>query len=144
MQQDPLTAFKFAIEIGGVIQAGFTECSGLTLQWDIFKYKEGGVNNYEHQLPNRVKAAKITLKHGTFVSPELWQWCTQGMYDGNVNYVNLSIVMYGGGWHETKRWNLERAYPIQWKGPSLKADSKQVAIETLVIAFHGLDLEENA
>jgi phage tail-like protein len=51
--------------------------------------------------------------------------------------------MYNHGWEETKRWNLERAYPITWKGPSLKADSKKVAIETLTIAFHGLSLEEN-
>ncbi len=144
MPQDPLAAFKFAIEIGGIIHAGFTECSGLTLQWKVKKYKEGGINNYEHQLPERIKAAKVTLKHGTAFSPELWRWCVQGMHNGRVRYLNMSIVMYNHGWEETKRWNLERAYPIKWKGPSLKTDSKKVAIETLTIAFHGLSLEETA
>ncbi len=143
MRQDPLTEFKFTIEIGGIIQAGFTGCSGLSVKWKTKKYKEGGVNNYEHQLPERIKAAKVTLKYGTVVSPEMWQWCTQGMDNGNVDYRNLSIVMYNNGWQESKRWNLERAYPIQWKGPSLKAASKKVSIETLVIAFHGMDLEES-
>ena len=143
MQRDPLTEFKFAVEIGGVIQAGFSECSGLSLQWKVFKYREGGVNNYEHQLPERIKSSKVTLKYGTFVSPELWGWCTRGLYDGQVKYVNMSIVMFDLGWEETKRWNLERAYPLKWKGPSLKADSKKVAMETLEIAFHGLELEES-
>jgi len=144
MQTDPLTSFKFAVEIGGILHAGFTECSGLSLQWKVQKYKEGGVNNFEHQLPERIKAAKVTLKHGTTFTPDLWNWCVQGMQDGNVRYVNMSIVMFGNGWNEIKRWNLERAYPLQWKAPGLKADSKKVAIETLVIAFHGLSLEETA
>ena len=142
MRQDPLAAFKFTIEIGGVIQAGFTECSGLSLQWQVTKYKEGGVNNFEHQLPERIKAAKVTLKYGTVVSSDLWRWCMKGMEDGRVEYRNISIVMYDNGWEEVKRWNLERAYPMQWKGPSLKSDSKKVAIETLVIAYHGLGLDE--
>lgn len=143
MLRDSLTSFRFAVEIGGVIHAGFTECSGLTVQWKVKKYKEGGVNNFEHQLPDRIKAAKLTLKYGTNVSPDLWRWCTSGMHNGNVQYLNLSIVMFDPGWKEIKRWNLKKAYPIKWKGPSLKADSKKIAIESLSIAFHGMDLEEN-
>lgn len=143
MPNDPLSDFRFAIEIGGIIHGDFTECSQFSMQWKVEKYREGGVNNYEHQLPTRIKAAKVTLKYGTAVSPEMWEWCTQGIFDGHVKYVNMSIVMYGPGWEEMKRWNLERAYPIQWKGPSLKSNSKKVAIESLTIAFHGMQLEES-
>lgn len=139
--KDPLTGFRYAIEIGGIIQADFIECSQVSMSWQVHKYKEGGVNNFEHQLPTRLKAAKITLKYGTTVSADLWQWCAQGIYDGNVKYVNMSIVMYSPHWEEIKRWNLERAFPMEWKGPSLSADSKKVAIESLTIAFHGLQME---
>lgn len=142
MLKYPLTGYQFAIEIGGVLHGGFSECSQFAVQWQVEKVKEGGVNHYEHQLPTRIKAAKLTLKHGANITPDLWRWLTQGMYDGHVEYLNMSIVMFETGWVEVKRWNLERAYPIEWKGPSLKADSKNVAIESLTIAFHGMDLEQ--
>ncbi len=138
----PLTGFQFVVEIGGVIHASFSEFSQLSMQWKVKKYKEGGVNHFEHQLPTRIKAAKVTLKYGANVSPDLWRWITRGIYDGNVDYLNMSIVMFDPAWFEVRRWNLERAYPIKWKGPSLKSDSKKVAIESLTIAFHGMDLEE--
>lgn len=142
---DPVPAFRFWVEIDGVIEAGFTECSGLGMKWKVLQYKEGGVNDYVHQLPERVEYAAITLKKGIALSSALWDWCQQGIYDGKVARKNVSIILFdqvSGEVREVKRWNLKDAYPIKWKGPALKADSKNVAIETLEIVPHGLMLAE--
>ena len=141
---DPLTAFRYAVEIEGITQALFTECKGLTVTWDVFKFKEGGVNEYEHQLPTRIKASKISLKHGMANSQELWDWMMAGASTGKVNYSNVSIILYHTNGEEARRWNLNRAYPINWKGADFKSDSKQVVVETLDIAFHGIEMIESS
>ncbi|NLE44882.1 MAG: phage tail protein [Chloroflexi bacterium] len=46
----------------------------------------------------------------------------------------------GGGFGKVKHWNVEDAYPVRWKGPSLNTSSKTVAIEEIEIAHHGLTL----
>ena len=146
-RSDPIPTFRFRVELDGIIEAGFTECKGLSMKWKVFQYKEGGVNGYVHQLPERVEYSKITLKRGIALSSALWNWCQQGVLDGQVKRRNVSIVLFdkvGEETREVKRWNLRDAFPIKWTGPALKADSKRAAIETLEIVHHGLTLDEGS
>jgi phage tail-like protein len=143
-QPDPLAAYKYAVEIEGIAQALFTECKGLAVEWETLKFKEGGVNNFEHQFPTRIKSSKITLKHGMANTQDLWNWMIAGTTTGKVKYTNMSIILRHPTGQEARRWNLTRAYPLAWKGGDLKSDSKNTVIETLEIAFHGIAMEETS
>ena len=61
---DPTLGFSFTVQIGDEIQGWFTECSGLTVQREVKEQPEGGVNDFVHQLPGRLKQSNITLKNG--------------------------------------------------------------------------------
>jgi phage tail-like protein len=136
---DPTSAFKFGVEIDGLIKGWFTECSGLRIEREVVSHEEGGVNDHVHKLPGRVKQSDITLKRGVAES-ELWAWFQEGLYDGKVKRRNVSIILYNSDRTRAKRWNLRAAYPIEWSGPDLKADNNQVAIETLKLVHQGLDM----
>ncbi len=136
---DQVAAFRFYIEIEGIIKGWFTECSGLSVERELFEYKEGGVNNYVHKLPVRTKYTNLTLKHG-LANDELWKWYDKGSYDGLVERHNVSVLLFNGDKTQVKRWDLVDAFPVKWVGPELKADSNQSAIETLEIAHHGLTM----
>lgn len=136
---DPIAVYKFGLEIEGIITGWFTECSGLSIEREVFKWEEGGLNEYEHQLPGRTKYSNITLKRGV-AGDELWNWFQKGLYDGKVGRQNISIILYSRDGTKAKRWNLREAYPNKWTGPSFKADSNEVAIETLEIVHHGLEM----
>ena len=73
---DPFAAFKFKVEIDGIQEAAFTECSGLEISTDVFEYKEGGLNEFVHKLPGRMKLSNVTLKRGFAVSNGLYKWFT--------------------------------------------------------------------
>ena len=133
---DLIAKFRFGVEIQGVVVGWFTECSELSLEREVTPYKEGGVNDYVHQLPNGVSYSAITLKRG-MADNVLWDWFQKGLYDGKVELHNISIVLYGGDRAETKRWNLVDAYPVKWTGLELKGDSDDLAIETLEIGCGG-------
>ena len=132
--------YRYAIEIGSIIEAYFLECSGLDVTRETHPYTEGGVNNYTHHLPKQVTVGKITLKRGITTSKELWNWFQEGLYDGKVKMLNPSITLYDSEHKVVQRWDLTRAYPTRWSGPSLKSDSSQVAVETLELVCHGIQL----
>ena len=135
---DPVASFKFHVEIAGIIEGGFTECKGLDIKWKVKKYKEGGVNSFIHQLPERVQYSKVTLKRGLAYSQALWNWCQQGIHNGQVQRKNVSIILFDVSGREIKRWNLVNAYPIKWTAPALKTTDKKAAIETLQLVHHGM------
>ncbi len=143
MAEDPLLAFKFHIELDQIIEGFFTECSGLNVEREVEKYKEGGVNNFEHQLPGRLKYTNITLKRGLTTSDELWKWFHENSDDQQkffqVKRLNVAITQTDLTGTPVRQWTLKNAYPVKWKGPNLKSDSSQVAIETLEIAHHGIE-----
>ena len=140
---EPVPGFRFAIEIEGITAGWFTECGGLTVERTVYPYEEGGLNAYVHQLPDRIKHTRISLKRG-IADETLWKWFAgerdEGLYEGKVEYRNMTITLYNVDRSVAKRWNVERAYPVKWSGPDLKAASTQVAIESLEIVHHGISL----
>ncbi len=132
---DPYTSFHFAIDINGVTEGRFVECSNLGVEVEAIMYREAGANQIVHRLPGRVEYADLTLRYGMTGSIQLWQWM-QSSIAGTVERRNVSVVMYGhDGATEVMRWNLLNAWPRSWRGTQLDALGNQVAIESLILVF---------
>ena len=129
---DPYKGFRFIVEIAGIQQAGFTECSGLGSQVEVVEYREGNEPNQVRKLPGRVIYPDIVLKWGITDSRELYDWHL-AVINGNLQRKTGSIVLLDDQGNEKVRWNFEDAWPSKWEGPSLNARSSQVAIESLTL-----------
>ncbi len=137
---DNVLTARFAVEITGVTQAEFRECSGLQAQTEVFEYKEGGWNGYTHKLPGRTSFSNITLKWGSSPSMALWEWYTRvsTKRDKSGELKSVSIIQFDTEGVEKHRWNLSDAYPVKWTGPNFNAGEAAVGIETLELAFSEL------
>ena len=137
---DPLLGFRFAIEVSGIQEAFFTECSGLQAETEVQEYKEGGVNTGSHKLPGRTTYTKITLKHGVTGSRDLIKWYQRLIMKGYAasERKNVSIVVYDSTLREAQRWNLIGAIPIKWVGPTFNPSNNDVAIESLELEFNNI------
>jgi phage tail-like protein len=135
-------AFRFAIQIDGITEAVFTECTLPALEVEVHQQMEGGLNNAVHQIPGRVKAGKITLKRGVTTSSELVKWYVD-IAKGTItpNQRKVSVVMYDSESTEVLRWNFENAFPSKWSGPSFSSGKNEVAVETLELAYQSVDIE---
>ena len=134
-------AFRFVIEVEGIISAYFTEIRGLGMERDIKEYTEGGTNDFVYKFPGRTKWTNITLSRGITTDHFLWDWYSAGLYDGKVKRKNLTILLANTNMLEEKRWYVYEAFPAKWSGADLATDSLQVALETIEIAHHGLTLD---
>jgi phage tail-like protein len=138
---DPLRAYNFKLLVNNVTEAHFTEVTGLGVQVERISYREAGNNAIVRAIPGRVTYASVTLRYGLTASNELWDWLLSAV-EGRVNRRNVSVVMLdAAGATEVLRWNLINAWPQEWYGAPLDAMSRELAIETLVLAHEGLQRE---
>jgi len=136
-RKDPYLSFRFLVELQSLIVGGFSEVSGLQAETEIEEIREGGVNDYVHKLPKITKYSNITLKKGITDCDTLWKW-HQDVVNGKVERKTVFVVLMDSEGNEKWRWSFERAYPVKWQGPDLKADSSAVAVETLELAHNGI------
>lgn len=137
-RKDPLLNFNFLVELDGITQAGFTDCSGFGSTTEPVSYNEGGLNGAEHKFVGRTKQNNLTLKWGLTNSRELYDWY-RDVVNGNIQRKNGSIVVFDSEGNEAARWNFFNAWPSKWDGPAFTAKGNDAAIETLEIAHEGLE-----
>lgn len=129
---DPFANFRFRVEIDGITQAGFTECTGLGSIIEVVDYREGGEGTPVRKIPGRVKYPDIVLRWGVTTSHELYDW-HRAVIHGQLQRKNGAVILLDGKGAEVLRWNFFEAWPSRWDGPTLNAMTNNVAIESLTI-----------
>lgn len=129
VRNDPYRGFNFRLEIGGVVQAGFHECSGLD--------HETAEDHSAQQHVGLHKVGDVTLKRGLIADVAFLEW-VKAASDAKTQRRNGSIILMDERSEEKARWNFRNAWPVKLDGPSLNASSNEVAIDTLEIALEGL------
>ena len=135
---DPFRGHRSLVEIDGIVQGGFSECSGFTSELETVDYREGGEPNTVRKLPGKVTYGDISLKWGRTTSTELYDWHMLAV-TGQIDRRNGSIMLLDDVGEEVARWNFFEAWPSKWEGPSLNATGNEVAVETLTITCERLE-----
>ena len=131
-RNDPLPSFRFLVEIEGIQQASFMECSGLGSHIEVVEYREGAEPATVRKLAGRVTYPDIVLKWGVTTSRELYDWHL-AIIKGQLQRRSGSVILLAADGTPTVRWNFSEAWPSKWDGPTLNAMSNNVAIESLTI-----------
>jgi phage tail-like protein len=134
---DPYKSHLFLVEIDGITQASFSECSGFSSHVEVIEYREGGDPNTVRKLPGKISYQDITLKRGLTSSSELYDWHRSAV-DQPIQRKNGSVVVLDDTLAEQVRWNFANAWISKWDGPSLSGKGNDVAIETLTISCESL------
>jgi phage tail-like protein len=136
---DPYRAYNFKLEVGGVIQAHFTECVDMDIYVHAIKWREGGDHQVVHSIPGPVEYGPITLRYGLTASTEMWDWFMTAVR-GQAERKHVSILLLDSdGSTEVMRWNLVEAWPSHWRGPMINARSRELAIISLSLEFDTLE-----
>jgi phage tail-like protein len=139
VQVDPYRSFNFKLEVKGLVEGHFTECSGLGIRVHPIRYREGGVGQIVRAIPGAVEYAEVVLRYGLTSSRDLWDWFMKSV-SGQVERRNVSVIMLeANNADEALRWNLVNAWPSEWRGATLDALGREAAIEELKLAYDSLD-----
>jgi phage tail-like protein len=137
VRADPYQSFNFMVEIEGILAGGFSECTGLQVETEFFDFREGGLNDYVHRFAGPTKYPPLVLKHGLTQIDGLWNW-HQDVTQGRISRKNGTIYLLDKQRVPAMFWNFKEAFPVKWNGPDFRADSANVAIESVELAHRGL------
>jgi phage tail-like protein len=138
-RSEPGLGLRFVAEVDlddGTKLGAWQKVEGLTVEYEIHEYKEGGVNDRIHRLPTRAKYQNVKLTRP--VSPETSKvaaWISHVSTTGKRTQARISVRDAAG--NEIAAWTLDGVFPAKWSGPTLDVGQNQVALETLEIAHHG-------
>lgn len=134
---EALSSHLFIVTIGMQVLGAFTEVTLPALEFETEEVKEGGQNYYMHTLIGRRKNGRITLKRGLVRGSIMLDWFMK-VHDGEMDeaYYEVSVIMFNPMRIPQEWWFFGRAFPVKYTGPTLKAESAAVAIETLELAVH--------
>jgi phage tail-like protein len=137
--QDPYKGFRFRVEIHGIQQAGFSECSAHSSHLEIIEYREGGDPIFVRKFTGKVSYPDITLKWGITDNQDLYNWHLQTV-KGNIQRQSGSIVQLDDTGQEKIRWNFFSAWPSKWDGPTYNAKGNELSIATLTLTCERIEL----
>ncbi len=135
---DPYKNYRFLMEIDGIVQAGFSECSGFGSEVEIVEYREGGDDATVRKLRGKASYPDISLKWGITDSRELYDWHLAAV-KGEIERKNGSIILLDDTGQEKVRWNFFHAWASKYEAPSLDAKGSDVAIDTLTVTCERLE-----
>lgn len=138
MRTDPYRNFKFRVELDGITQAGFNECSFGDSSVEVVEYREGTDSPFPRKLSGQSKYSNVTLKWGVTDSTELSDWFQDIVEKGALDQrkaVAITLVDEQGS--DKSRWELENCWPTKYDPTDLNAKGNDVAIDTLELVTEG-------
>ena len=146
-RDNPYSQFNFLVSLGdidpGQVRAGFTEVSGLELSVETIEYRNGNeATNAVRKMPGMTKYGNVTLKRGVIGSTDLFDWIREAR-DGSPEVRRTVVIQLLSEDRQStaQTWTLRNALPMKYVGPTLSAQANEVAMEELVLACEGLELE---
>jgi phage tail-like protein len=133
--EDPYVGMFFMVEAGATI-GYFTEVSGLSVEYEVEEFKEGGVNDFVHKLRGRAKFPNLVLKRGITSNEEFTKWfnaCREKLERREVTITMLDQTL-----KPVRVWAFVGAFPVKWTGPDFKAHAEGTAIETIELTHQGM------
>ena len=135
---DPYFSFNYLIEIDGLLTGGFSEVGGLGGRIGVETVHDGGSLGAPRQQLTGATWTNLVLTRGLVEIDTLWNWY-EATARGVIKRKNGTIILLDRKQLPVTMWNFRGALPVQWSGPSLHANSGEIAVERLELAHQGLE-----
>jgi phage tail-like protein len=132
---EPALSISYRCTVDGFINLGvWTKIEGLSFEYDVLPYREGGVNTHMLSIVGPVKYSNVRLtKPVDRDSMLVAGWLAANLVKIVPQTMAITAMDSSGG--EIVTWNLAGVVPIKWSGPSLDIMGNQIATETLELAY---------
>jgi phage tail-like protein len=141
--REPALSLRFSVSIGSFKIERFATCDGLTAEYEVEEYREGGQGGFVHKLPVRLKHTNVRMTRPVDKdSGVIAGWFT--MTRTKPSRQDATITAYDGNGAEVASWHLVGAWPVKYTGPQLSSVATTAATETLEIAHNGFDMRPSS
>lgn len=142
-QQQPLSQYHFQVNWGGA-RISFQEISGLDIEIETVSYRDGSSPvDSERKMPGLRKFSNIIMKRGLIQGDnDFFEWMNTKRI-GTIERRDLTISLLDEEHQPAIVWKVKNAFPVKYSGPILKANSSEIAMESIEITHEGIEVEHN-
>lgn len=130
-------------------EISFQEISGLNVEIGVEELSEGGVNNYSHRLPGKIKYGNLVLKRGMPLVPKttmknepqkvsnsgLVDWAIKAIELYEFKPMNVDVYLLNEKNDPMMAWHFYRVWPVKLVTSDLKAQDNAIVIESFELAY---------
>jgi len=133
---EPYRKFNYTVRVDNTTIGGFTQISGISMNASVMEYQEGGVHDSTHQFPTDISYSNVKLHRGATAHSDFINWITQSTTTQQKSVQKpVEIALNDTQGTMQKGWKLIGAYPVQWSGPEMAAQSNgQFAMELVELS----------
>lgn len=134
----PPWGFYYKVEFGISTDKNdvrFQAVSGLSVEYEMEEYKEGGENRFTHKLPLRTKYADMLLKRGMLTDSGVIRWFLKAFRDREFAPADINVILMSEKSEPLRTWKVTRAIPKKWLISDLNANDNALVIETLELSY---------
>ena len=113
----------------------FQTASGLSVEYDMEEYKEGGENRFTHKLPVRTKYADLVLKRGMVTDSAVIKWCLDAFRERVFVPTDVNVILMNEKAEPLRTWKVAHAIPKKWLVSDLNANENSLVIETIELTY---------
>jgi len=128
---------RFEVDVYGIDLGSWASCDGLRIDFGLKEITSGGNNEFKVYLPDRIFYPKLVLKRAMNAadSAKLMTWL-RSMVDA-MQGDTATITLKDSHNEKVAEWTCANVRPFAWKGPTLNATGKEVAVEMLELVHEG-------
>ena len=135
---DVPVVFHFKVEFGDSSpdrDNRFQEVTGLSAEMIVEEFREGGLNQYVHKLPNGAKYGNLVLKRGYINDSDVTKWCRNAIENFVFETKDISVSLLNDEHEPLANWQFLRAWPVKWSVSDFKAQENALVVESLEFAY---------
>ena len=142
-RERPYRRFNFLVDLGNGADAGFQEVGSISAEVEVVEYRTGNAReNNVVKLAGLSKACNVTLRRGVIGSLDLYEWFNQVRNGDPAALRSVTIkLMSEDHTNVVQSWKLLRAQVVKFTTGPFHAQSSDVAVEEIVLAYERLELE---
>ena len=136
----PPTGYHFVVSFDGLADSPkdfkFQSVSGLSAEMEYEEVKEGGVNQYVHQLPVRSKFSELVLKRGMLMGSKLVKWVNEAIDNFEFTPLNLEVTLLNEKHEPLQTWKVVHVLPKKVEVSAFDAEKSELVIETITLSYN--------
>jgi phage tail-like protein len=139
----PLPVYNYRVTVGSSAM-GFSEVSGLNVEYEAVTYKHGlSFVMGARIIPGMRQPIRLTMKKGIIKGNNFLAGWIQDAYANPFTVAKKDILvdLCDEAGKPIVRWKVQGALPVKLSAPAFDAKSNEVAIETLELVAHNVQVD---
>jgi phage tail-like protein len=126
---------EFALDGAGDQDIRFREVSGLSSELEEETHNEGGENRYVQKFPVRARYPDLVMKRGLVTDSVILKWCRDAILNLKIEPATVWVTILNEGQQPLQTYTFFNAWPKKWSVSDLNAESSEIVIESLELAY---------